>query len=268
VGAGTGPKDGVGIGVGVAIAEGAATSEVPDVIVVDNGSGPEQVAALEQVAANNHVGAPAVTILALPNNIGSAAGRNRMVDLALRRGAKYVLMLDNDVSIIPGSLAHMRGWLANNRQAYAIGADSMNCVPDERSPKIVRRLKAIGRTRVETLCCAPTQYGLFDARVLASYQFDEEFGIGWGGEDNDLGAAIEVGTGRHSEWFSACYLHRDRSGSRRQVAELGHDDEAILHQRYQLLLDKWDKPDARQNRHVDELVKWMQRAMQRRAAKC
>ncbi len=59
------------------------------VLVVDNGS---QDDSLAQIAA----GFPEVAVLPLGSNHGFSAGVNRGIELALARGAEYVLLLNND----------------------------------------------------------------------------------------------------------------------------------------------------------------------------
>lgn len=82
-----------------------------EVIVVDNGSGDRS---LEIVAAT----VPDARILRNTTNLGVARGRNEGVRLA---GAPYVLFLDSDTEMAPGSLGAMVAFLDAHANAAVVG---------------------------------------------------------------------------------------------------------------------------------------------------
>jgi GT2 family glycosyltransferase len=68
-----------------------------EIIVVDNGSTDGSVDALRAEY-------PQVTLLPLSENVGFAGGSNHGLRYALRRGADYVLLLNNDARIAPDAV--------------------------------------------------------------------------------------------------------------------------------------------------------------------
>ena len=71
-----------------------------DLLLIDNGSGDGSVEQLRQAL-------PAVPLLALPENVGFAAGANRGLVRALRQGFDYALLLNNDAFPADDMLARL-----------------------------------------------------------------------------------------------------------------------------------------------------------------
>lgn len=71
------------------------------VIVVDNGSGGDEAAGLEKEFAGF------IEIIRNPTNLGFAGGMNVGIRRAMERGAEYLLLLNNDVTVEPGFLTAM-----------------------------------------------------------------------------------------------------------------------------------------------------------------
>ena len=69
-----------------------------EVLLVDNGSTDESVAVLRKQF-------PQVVVLENGENLGFAEGNNRGIELALKRGADYVLLLNNDTEVDAGVLS-------------------------------------------------------------------------------------------------------------------------------------------------------------------
>jgi GT2 family glycosyltransferase len=69
------------------------------IVCVENGSTPEEVSMVRAAAP------PLTVVLELAYNIGFAGGCNTGMSLALERGADWVLLLNNDATVIPGCLA-------------------------------------------------------------------------------------------------------------------------------------------------------------------
>ena len=80
------------------------------IVLIDNGSGPEQVAVLEGAAARD----PRVELLALGSNLGYCAAMNRGVARSAELGAEYVLFLNNDVQVETGLLGTLVDVLDND----------------------------------------------------------------------------------------------------------------------------------------------------------
>lgn len=150
--------------------------ENAEVIVLDNGS---HDGSKEWLLEQKDI----KTIL-LDENKGSSIGRNLMLKEA---HGEYILLLDSDIIFIPGSLDYMAKRLSEcPPNIKALGFNPWMCTNDmskytEKLPLYDAPLKLDGNLRM-----APTQYGLFKREVFDKCTFDENFGIGWGGEDDDL----------------------------------------------------------------------------------
>ncbi|MCL2850563.1 MAG: glycosyltransferase family 2 protein [Micrococcales bacterium] len=79
----------------------ALVPQVDGVVVVDNGSSAETVAALEVTLG------PRGTLLALGENLGVAAAQNRGIDQARADGATHVLLFDDDSDPAPDMVARL-----------------------------------------------------------------------------------------------------------------------------------------------------------------
>lgn len=150
--------------------------ENAEIIVLDNGSGDGSGEWLSKQQG--------IKAILLNENKGSSVGRNLMLKEA---HGEYVLLLDSDIIYIPESLEYMAKKLSEcppNIKAlgftpwvFTNNVDKYSGVlPPSDSP-----LKMDSDLRM-----APTQYGLFKREVFETCSFDENFGVGWGGEDDDL----------------------------------------------------------------------------------
>jgi hypothetical protein len=78
----------------------AMTAPALDILVVDNGSGDDSIAVLKESQL-------AFRLLALPENLGFAAGNNRGLQLALDEGYDYALLMNNDAFAAPDMLLEL-----------------------------------------------------------------------------------------------------------------------------------------------------------------
>ena len=69
------------------------------IVVIDNGSGPDEVAVLEAGLAAAAPGPHTVQLLSLTENLGFAGGMNRGFDFAAQHDIPYVLVLNNDMRL-------------------------------------------------------------------------------------------------------------------------------------------------------------------------
>jgi len=71
-----------------------------EVIVVDNGSHDGSVQVIREQF-------PTILLIETFHNLGYAGGNNAGIDHAMRRGAEYILLLNNDTVVEPDFLSHM-----------------------------------------------------------------------------------------------------------------------------------------------------------------
>ena len=76
---------------------GLVSEKIGRIIVVDNASTDKTIALVKKRF-------PQVEILRLGHNLGYAGGNNRGIELALKSGPDYVLILNPDVAIFPGAI--------------------------------------------------------------------------------------------------------------------------------------------------------------------
>ncbi len=72
-----------------------------EVVVIDNGSSDEDVAAVTAIVARY----PSVSMIRNSANLGFAGGCNVGLDHALRQGADFILLINNDAVVEPGAIA-------------------------------------------------------------------------------------------------------------------------------------------------------------------
>ena len=79
-------------------------------VVVDNGSTDDSVARIRAWSE----GKSNVVMIASPDNLGFAAGSNLGIRLAMKSGAEYVLLLNNDTVVEPDALDHLVGFMTSH----------------------------------------------------------------------------------------------------------------------------------------------------------
>jgi GT2 family glycosyltransferase len=87
------------------------TSFNTEIIVVDNASSDESVSFLRSDY-------PEITVIESKKNLGLAAGVNMGIEVA---SGKYYLVLNPDIVVLPGALAHMVEWLDKNSDIGMLG---------------------------------------------------------------------------------------------------------------------------------------------------
>lgn len=107
--------------------DGGAAYPNMEILVVDNGSTPEELAEL-RAAARNYDG---VRIIENGENLGFAKGNN--VGLTAATG-EYVLLLNNDTYVAPGAINAMVGHLERNRHIGAVGPLTNNIGNEAKLP--------------------------------------------------------------------------------------------------------------------------------------
>lgn len=93
------------------LAAGAAAGHV---IVVDNGSAGDSVARIQAACGD------AVWLLPSPTNLGFAGGNNLAIDAALKRGASWIALVNNDTIVAPDFFAALESCAAEHPQFQII----------------------------------------------------------------------------------------------------------------------------------------------------
>jgi hypothetical protein len=161
----------------------------------------------------------------------------------LECGADYLLFMDGDIEVIPGSsLAMLRYMEGRGARLGCLGADSAGQTQQrERATPAIFSLEG---SRVDTVnYVAWTQYGLFRRSVFEDgIRFDcgGPFGRpGWGFEDNDLAFQMEQKGYVNQRFYGALYLHRAPRSSTRILKAQGVDANLLCEQRKQYVVEKW-----------------------------
>ena len=112
-------------------------SQVSGLAVVDNGSGPERLAALRTAAAD------VFTLLENGRNLGIAAALNRGVRWAQAQGFRWVILFDQDSRVTPGFVATLeRCFQAESARAKIAIVNPL--YRDSRSGEIIPSPKTVG----------------------------------------------------------------------------------------------------------------------------
>lgn len=211
------------------------SGEDTQIVVVDNGSEDGSATSLMTMSRDKDLVIPNFT------NVGNSIARNQILDEADRKEAEFVLFLDGDVHPISGSLMAMLEHMRMQPDCvYCVGFFSMNQTPNaDLATKQVNSLK--GSILVDHWDVAWTQYGLFrrSAIVAAEARFCEQYGPGWGWEDNDLHQHMHE-RGFHAHCFmDAVYLHRNHHSSWPLLKRAGIDPRSEYYRRKNLFLSRW-----------------------------
>lgn len=109
-------------------------------VIVDNGSTDCSVERLRQ-------NCPEVSMVETRRNLGFAAGNNAGIDFALKHGADYVFVLNNDTTVLPDALTELVAFAEKNPGAALLGPRIDRSDPEREWP-IRRKLDLL------TLLCA------------------------------------------------------------------------------------------------------------------
>lgn len=122
----------------------AVAPQVTTVLVMDNGSGDEALAALRAAAERvTNQGTTPVRVVDLGANLGIAAAQNRGVQLAREADATHVLLLDQDSLPEPDMVARLRAGLARAEELVATGRARTAHAADGRTHR-ARGVAAVG----------------------------------------------------------------------------------------------------------------------------
>lgn len=187
-----------------------------------------------------------------PFNYGCAVARNQAMNLAYAYNADFHLFVDGDIQIVPGSVRIFLSYLEAHPEIAAIGPHW-----DCQTPHLMRassRCVAVGP--LFDILCTPSQYGLFRRELFANpaLRFDENYGPGWGLEDEDFGIQVYRAGLRCQMCRGSRYLHHGYHSSVRLLKEAGHDPQALWNERKAYLLKKWEAA-KKQDGNIEVLLK-------------
>lgn len=212
----------------------------PFVIVCDNGSTDGTPAALRKL--DKKIGVPHGFIINSENK-GSSIARNQIIDLFLKGGNDYLMMMDGDIEIVPfSSFAMFRYLEEQGRLLGCIGPHSSGFSPQRaQTTKYLFDLSKCRKAFVNYV--AWTQYGMFRREVFADgVRFDENKpfdGEGWGFEDNDLAFQMLVKNYQIQVFTGMIYLHRNVHSSIRVMKSNGKDPRSNYESRRHYIVNKW-----------------------------
>lgn len=214
------------------------------VLVVDNGSNDGTQDVIKSISG--------IQYWLFAENMGAGYARNYALNAAAKHDSDFILFVDGDIGVIPGSVLKMKEYLDAHPAVGAVGLDSGSHTVDPE-----KMSKSLNMTRVNNgfpqtwnPCCAPTQYGLFSKQIIKELRFDAAFGIGWGFEDDDFGFKIKYDLGLEIKVFLGNkYLHRHVHGSVEHLRKAGFDPQLLYKARLAYLLKKWSQlPEITLNR--------------------
>jgi glycosyltransferase involved in cell wall biosynthesis len=208
---------------GLVLASALSQVRLPDeLLVADDGSGPETAAAIATFAA----GAPFPVRHCWQEDLGfrAAASRNRAFAAA---AGDYLVMVDGDIVLHPAFLADheaaarpgrfvqgSRVLLSEAATAHALSAGRVRFGPC--SPGVKNRLNAVRSPTLSRLASHPgrdvlrvrsANLACWRSDVLTVNGFDEDF-VGWGREDSEFVARLQhAGLQRLHLKFAAIGYH-------------------------------------------------------------
>lgn len=219
-------------------AQGLTTAGFPaEVIVLDNGSYDDFHAQASSSTAR---------VYRLSGNIGISRGRNFLVDTALSNRSSYVLLMDGDIEVVPGSVLEMVRFLESHPAWAGLCPSPLSSTwtRDEVTPH------ASPITEQDLSCDALMYvcgYGLFRTPLFSMVRFETggPFGLpGWGHEDNDFYCQLVDRQQRVDYVTGLVYLHRHPHSSWVQLQNIGVDIESAFNARRAYLLRKWRTQSA------------------------
>ena len=153
------------------------------VFVLDNGSGPDDVAGLSRTIAAN---ASRMTLDVSADNLGFSGGMNRLLQAALADSrTDQVLLLNSDTRPLPGLIAALRARLDLDSRTDMVAAqmsDSRDGSVDSLGITLYRSTLASNRKRADEILLGPSGgCALFTRRLLDDLKsthgewFDERF---------------------------------------------------------------------------------------------
>ena len=208
--------------------------------ICDNGSTDGTVEALQ--ALKGEIEFPYHLILN-KENLGISIAKNQIIDYMLAVGADYLLFMDGDIEIVPGSSFAMLRHMENSGQ-------QLGCIGTNHNKHTTKRTETtpyfyhIDRAATRNVnLISSCHYGMFRRAVFENgIRFDQtsSFGqVGWGFEDNDLAFQLEAAGYLNQQFLDIVYLHREARSSVRIMRQKGLDATALTLQRQQYLINKW-----------------------------
>lgn len=198
-------------------------------VVVDNGSND---------GTQNYLRKENIDCLILnETNLGQSIARNQIIKNA---EGEYLIIFDCDIMVIPNSCNAMVEYMESHPDTANFGVERDGCTRKiESATKYIERCDTITPAKANR---ANNGYGIFRMSIFTDYgvAYDENLGVGWGRDDDDLGRQI-VNAGFDIESFGNAIFYHNRRSSWRVMERLGMDKNELLNKRKLYLREKYTK---------------------------
>lgn len=173
-------------------------------------------------------------------NVGQGAGRNAIVKAALGLSSDYILFLDGDIRVVPGSLEFMIRHLINNQ---SVGCVSPHPVRQTRNEVAATKQMTHIEMILNDITSACTGYALYRADVFRrGCRFEDTgpfYGPGWGLEDDDIYLQMTMAGWKVDYFVGIVYLQRKARSSWEFIKKEGYDVLKVWDARKAYFLEKW-----------------------------
>jgi GT2 family glycosyltransferase len=212
---------------------------VPRLFWVDNGSTDDTVECVRTALwyrCRDHC-----TEIHNADNLGQSVARNSIIAECLAWGADYLLMVDGDIEIVPGSALSMGNYLETASPATGcVGVYCRNCT-HVRDVEVATEFPALDDCYLDLQpAIAWTNYGMFRRSVLETCKFDTSgpfAGPGWGFEDDDYYMQMVVAGYCSLNTKYVRHMHRRRHSSLRALEP--SLAAKVFRDRQQYMIAKW-----------------------------
>jgi glycosyltransferase involved in cell wall biosynthesis len=214
----------------------------PNLVIVDNGKDGTLKAMLDMTELDKglcvfgkvHTHNP-------PNNWGQGYGRNTIIGSArYDQDADYILFMDGDIQIVPGSIEQMLNYLETHPK---VGCFSPHPVRQTRNSEAATPFMIGYEFILNDIRSACTGYAMYSIHPFkGGIRFETEgpfYGPGWGLEDDDMYLQLTTAGWKVDFFVGIVYLQTKPRSSWASIQAEGVDVRAKFEERKEFFLNKW-----------------------------